>query len=99
MRMMSLGCLRQSSGFVAALDFLLALVVMVGLHVRAHRPLDSYYQIGWLVVAALVLTALTCAMPLALALILRRGPLCGVCRWAGTVLLIALSALMLVQVV
>jgi hypothetical protein len=91
--------LRRSNVFVATLDFSLALAVMAGLHARAHRPLDSAYEMGWLLVAALVLTALTCAVPLALALILRRGPLCGVCRWVGTVLLIALSALMLVQVV
>ena len=97
--MMSLGRFRRSNVFAAALDFSLALAVMVGLHIRVHRPLDSYYQIGWTVVAALVLTILTCAIPLALALILRRGLVCNVCRWAGTVLLIALSALMLMQVV
>jgi hypothetical protein len=97
--MISLGRFRRSNICVAALDFLLALVVMVGLHIRAHRPLNSYYQIAWTVLAALVLTVLTCAVPLALALILRRGPLRDVCRWAGTVLLIALSVLMLVQVV
>lgn len=97
--MMSSERLRRSTLFAATLDFLLALAVMVGLHVRAHRPMNSAYQIAWMLVAALVLTALTCAVPLALALILRPGPLCGVCRWAGKVLLIALSALMLVQVV
>ena len=85
--------------FAATLNLLLALAVMAGLHVRAHRPMSSAYQIAWMLVAAVVLTALTCAVPLTLALILRPGPLCDVCRWAGTVLLIALSALMLVQVV
>ena len=97
--MMSLRGLRRSNLFAAILDFSLALAVMVALHIRVHRPLDSYYQIGWTVVAALVLTILTCAVPLVLALVLRRGLLCGVCRWAGTVLLLALSVLMLVQVV
>lgn len=97
--MMSLVRFRRSNVFVAALDFSLALAVIVALHMRAYRPLDSYYQIGWTMVAALVLTVLTCAVPLALAVILRRGLLCDVCRWAGTVLLIALSVLMLVQVV
>lgn len=89
---------RQSNAFAAALDFAIALAVMVGLHLRSHRRMDSAYQIGWLLVAALVLATMTCALPLALALILRRGTLSSVCRWAGTVILVALSALMLVQV-
>ena len=97
--MMSLDRFRDSNFCAVALDFSLALAVMVGLHIRAHRPLDSYYQVGWTVVAALMLTILSCAIPLTLAVILRRGFFCNVCRWAGTVVLIALSALMLVQVV
>ena len=90
--------LRRPTLFAAALDLALALAVMWVLHVRAHRPLDSVYQIGWMLVASLILAALTCAVPLLVALLLRRGLFCTACRWGGTVLLLLISVLMLVQI-
>lgn len=84
--------------FAAAFNLAIAIAVMCGLHIRAHRPLDTVYQVGWMLAASAVLWSITCAIPLLMAALLRRGLFCIACRWAGTVFLVLLSTIMLVQV-
>lgn len=90
--------LKRPTLFAAAFDLAMAIAVMCGLHVRADRPLDTTYEIGWMLAASVVLWCMTCAIPLCIAVLLRRGSFCIAFRWAGTVFLVVLSTLMLIQV-
>lgn len=89
---------RRPTLFVALLDLAIAILVMFALHLRGHRPLDSTYDLGWMLVAAIILWGFTCGVPLCLAAVLSRRRFGTICRWGGTGCLLLISVLMLAQV-